>query len=690
MSFGPVTVAPPQYGLQTPRPDLMQAAGTYALAAVAPEVVAEPVAPVIDKAFHTRLVEDFEAAEDASRTNREKAERDHDYYHNKQLTEKEFKALQKRGQPPVTLNMIRGKVNFLLGLERTQRTKPRALPRTQMHEQDAQAVGDALRYVVEDNRYDQTRSRIWEDVITVGWGGTEFSVEEVGRATPGAPTMRLVERRCPWDRMFWDPYSSEHDFSDAAYLGMVLWMDRTEAVRRYGEAAGKVFDETIEGAAVGGTFDDKPRLTTWVQHGKRQRVRIVQMYRLSDDTGEWEFWEFTKGGILKGGPSPWLDEDGARVHGYDWASAYIDRDNNRYGIIRDMIDPQDEINKRRSKALHHYTTRQTFGNSNALGAGNVADLKRNLNRPDGHIQLEGIAEFGKDFGIIPTNDMAQGHAELLGQAMSFFQSHVGPNASMQGRGGASQSGRAIMANSQNGALEAAPLTDSLKDMDHRVYRRMWNAIRQFWTGETWVRVTDDEKNLKWVGLNTPQMVPLMQPVIVNGQVGQQPAIGPDGQPLMQPVIDPVTGQPILQNAVSEVDVDIFIDDAPDMGTMMDEQFEKLVQLKQMDVQGEIPLKALIEAFPGLRNKDKMLEAISEREKQLAEQAQATAPIEQAAAEGEIMNKQADTANKAASAALNEAKAQATVMEGEAKILQAIQPATAGASPQPSPLLPQGF
>jgi hypothetical protein len=655
MVYGPVTAAPPQYALQTPRPDLKQAAGTFAASLVAPAVVAEPEPPVIDKAFHARLVEDFEAAEDASRANREKAERDIDYYDNKQLTEEEFKALRKRGQPPVTLNMIRTKIDFMLGLERTQRTKPRALPRTRMHEQDAAAVGDALKFVVEDNRYDQTRSRVWKDILTAGWGGIELSIEEAPRKVQGAPSIRILGRRCPWDRMFWDPFCSEDDFSDAQYLGMVLWMDRSEAVRLYGEAAGQVFDETIQGAAVGGTYDDKPKLTTWVQMGKRQRVRIVQMYRLSDETGEWEYWEFTKGGILKGGPSPWLDEDGRRVHAYEWTSAYVDRDNNRYGVVRDMIDPQDEINKRRSKALHHYTTRQTYGNSNALGSGDVRDLKRNLNRPDGHVQLEGLAEFGKDFGIIPTNDMAQGHSELLSHVMGVFQ-NMGPNAAMQGKGPQSASGRAVLANQQGGAIALGPLTDNLRDMDHRAYRKMWNAIRQFWTGETWVRVTDDEKNLRWVGLNTPQMVPVMQNVWLGGQIGQQPAIGPDGQPLMQPAIDPMTGQPILQNVISEVDVDIFIDDAPDMGTMLDEQFEKLVTLKQMDRMDEIPFAAIIEAFPGLRNKDKMLEAIRERQELNAQQAEQEAPVRQAAAQTEIENKQADTAQKLSTARKNEAQA----------------------------------
>jgi hypothetical protein len=501
MALSPVSAAPASYAVApgaSPRPDLLQQAGTFALAAQAPEMLAPP-APVIDRDLHARLVEDFEAAEDASRTNREKAERDHDYYHNKQLTEDEFRKLKKRGQPPITLNMIRSKIDFLQGLERSQRTVPRALPRTKMHEQDAQDVGDALKYVVDDNRFHQTRSKCWEDILIVGWGGTELSVEPVQAAGPGEPTQRIVVRRCQWDRMFWDPYSYEDDFTDASYLGMVLWMDRTEAVRRYGDGAGQVFDETVKGAEVGGTFDDKPRLTTWVQSGTRRRVRIVQMYRIGEDGG-WEYWEFTKGGILQGGPSPWLNERKETTHCFDWATAYIDRDNNRYGVIRDLIDPQDEINKRRSKALHHFTTRQTFGTPEAQGGMSVDDMRKELARPDGHLSLPSGAKWGENFGVIQTNDQSAGHFELLQQVMQVFET-MGPNAAAMGNKRGSLSGRSVLAQQQGGMVQQGSLTDTLRDMDYRAYRRMWNAIRQFWTGETWVRVTDDEHNLRWIGLS---------------------------------------------------------------------------------------------------------------------------------------------------------------------------------------------
>src|SRR3954469_4082779 len=149
MPLSPIGLAPPQLATgpgATLRPDLKLAAGTAALSYVAPEAVNGPAvaAPVVDKDYHTARCEEFEAAEEASRTSREKAERDVDYYDNKQLTEKEFAALQRRGQPPITLNMIRQKVDYLIGLERSSRTKPRALPRTQRHQEDATSVSDAL------------------------------------------------------------------------------------------------------------------------------------------------------------------------------------------------------------------------------------------------------------------------------------------------------------------------------------------------------------------------------------------------------------------------------------------------------------------------------------------------------------------------------------------------------------------
>lgn len=589
--------------------------------------------------LHTRLVEMFEASEQASLTARENAERDVDYFDNKQWEEKDAKTLADRGQAAVVKNKIRMKVKYLQGLEQQQRTDPRALPKTPKHDFDANDCTDALRFVVRANRYDQSRSKTWWDLAVPGWGGYGITVE----FKPPMANPRVVVRRTRWDRMFWDPFSSEINFSDANYLGEVLWMDRDDATRKYGEAAAKVFDETVATSQVGGTYDDKPKDTTWVSYDKRYRVRVVKMYYIGDD-GQWQFCEFTKGGYLKAGVSPWLDDDGNPEHEYAWRSAYVDRDNNRYGDIRDLIDTQDQINKLASKIQHLGSVRQTFSNNRSLGDQTTLDRRKELAKPDGNVDI-GEGKFGEDFGIIPTGDQGKVMMELLNLNLMDMEEQ-GANASMQGTGGKDASGRAILANQAGGALAISPLFDTAKDMDHETYRKVWRRIRQFWKAEEWVRVTDDTNSVRWVGLNTPDLQPVMDPMT------GAPVVDPStGQPAMQPVIDPMTGQPKLKNEIAQLDIDIEIDDAPHVGTMQQEEFQELAKLAGTGF--PVSPKTLIKAS-SFRSKVDMLKDIAEQEKAQQgkpdpEQAkiEGQLKLEQAKAQGQLQVKQQEMQMKQA-------------------------------------------
>lgn len=642
MALSTVGVAPPAYALQSPRPDLKAAAGTAALAAGAPSIVStEPHWQPDWRKEHTQLCEMFEEAEDASCKNRELAERDVDYYHNKQWTSAEVKKLEKRGQPAIMKNRIRRKIKFLQGLEQQQRTEPRATPRTPKHEQDAYSATACLRFIKDQNRYDQTRSKVFWDVAAAGWGGTETVVE----FRPGMANPMVVTRRCQWDRMWWDPYSSEDDFTDARRRGMVVWMDRDEAIAKYGPGAEKVFDETVQTAQIGSTYDDKPKYQTWVSYEKsRWRVRVVQAYFPSGDDGTIYFAEFTKGGMLNYGASPWLDENGRPEDPYAWGSANVDRDNQRYGEIRSMIDLQDAINKRESKLLHLVSVRQTFGRQGVLGKMSVNDMKAELSKPDGHVSLQGDAEFGKSFGIIPTGDMADAQFQIL-QADNAEMDLEGPNASMMGKGRQGESGRAILAQQQGGSIEQSGLMDTLRDIDHRTYRKQWNRVRQFWKAEQWVSVTDDMRNLKWVGINEPAVEAALDPAT------GQPIMDPQtGQPITRPVIDPMTGEPQLANPVSELDVDITIDDAPHVGTMQDEEFGRMVELaKIVPALQQMDASTWISAS-NLKNKAELAQKVAEQQQAAAErpdpaqaEAQAQLQLEQAKLQMNAQAKQAETA-----------------------------------------------
>ncbi len=105
-----------------------------------------------DLALHVEQVEEWEETTSSANA---LAERDRDYFDNKQLTSEEIQTLKERGQPDVVFNVIRSKINYLLGLEITSRTDPKALPRTPQDEESSEAATDALRFVEETTDLDQ-------------------------------------------------------------------------------------------------------------------------------------------------------------------------------------------------------------------------------------------------------------------------------------------------------------------------------------------------------------------------------------------------------------------------------------------------------------------------------------------------------------------------------------------------------
>ena len=183
-------------------------------------------------------------------------------------------------------------------------------------------------------------------------------------------------------------------------------------------------------------------------------------------------------------------------------SAFINRENERYGYVREMISPQDEINKRRSKTLHILNSKQIV-----IQHGAVADVEKaraEAARPDGLIVVNPIGGSVADsFSFQSDTTMAEGNFKLLVEAQNSIDLK-GPNATMLGdkaQGSASASGKAIIASQQGGMIALGDLTDHLRHLDKRVFRAIWNCIRQFWTAEKWIRTTDDERNVKWVAMN---------------------------------------------------------------------------------------------------------------------------------------------------------------------------------------------
>jgi hypothetical protein len=538
---------------------------------------------------HSKLIDWVNESDDATIDSRALSEKSRAYYDSVQWEPAEIAKLKAQKQAATVINRCKPKVDSLMGMERANRTTAKAQPRTPKETKGAAAATESVRFCLQDNMFDRKRSDTWENMLIEGTGGLEIIVKP-----SKDEKYKVVINHIMWDRLIYDAHSRRKDFSDIRYLGQVVWMDFDEAVALYPEAE-EVLEAMQEGSS---TYEDKPR---WMDNTRR-RVKIVELYYRKDN--DWWYACFTRGGYCKKPmKSPYMNEEGETEHAYEFASLFVDREGGRYGPMKQILDVQDEINKRRSKALHLHSVRQTFGTK-----GSVEDLNKaraELAKPDGHVEFA-YGEFGKDFGILPTGDMAQAQFNLLTEAKMEIDS-VGANAATMGKDKNVQSGVALRQRALTGQTELAPMFDMLKNLDIRVYRKVWNRIKQYWRSEMWLRVTDDENNLKFVGLNKPvtkgeQLLQQAQAQNVPPEILAQLQQKIQTDPMMKEVVD-------TENDIVNLDVDIVMDDAPDTVTQEVEDFQAMAEMVKSGF--PLPPEAVIMASP-LSNKDKIIKMMKEQ------------------------------------------------------------------------------
>lgn len=537
---------------------------------------------------------DFRDAYDDTQDERLLAQKCRDYYDGDQVTEDEAAVLRKRKQPIVVYNRIGPKIDSLIGHEKRMRTDPKAYPRVPSKEDDANSATDALRFICQDGDFDTIRSATAENLFVEGIGAGKLVVDTTGDKP------RIYPVWIPWDRFYRDPRSRLRDFGDAAYLGEVIWMYEQDAMEEFGEdnpEAEAILSASYSDYWDTGTYGDKPKFS-WAD-SRRKRVMVMH-HRFRHEGGWWEC-VFTRGGFLvEPHPAEYLDEEGKPDCDIVATSAYITQNNLRYGIVKRHLDPQDEINKRRSKALHILNTQQIITEE-----GSVKDhqqARQEVAKPDGYI----IVKPNKRFEINRNEVELQGHIQLLAEAKAEIDA-IGVNPSLGGDASA-PSGRAQELLQQAGLTEYAKVFEAISKWSWTMYRKMWFRVRQYWTAEMWVRVTDDERNLRWVHLNHPltlreamQMqadkdgVSIVQ-IAHNYAMNTGILLGPNS-----PELDEVIR---TQNDIGDLSVDIIMEDAPETVTIQAEQFKALIDLKRADPTA-ISTKSIIQAS-SLRNKDQIL------------------------------------------------------------------------------------
>lgn len=572
------------------------------------------------------------------------SERCRDYVDGKQWTETEIAKLKRRKQAPIVNNRIKVKYQGLLGLTIVRKTDPKAFPRNEKDGPAAEAVTDGLRYVADKTHFNnEVKPVVAGNLFCEGYGGGIVSVEQTKRGE-----VEVTIDEIPWDRIYFDPYSRKLDFSDARYMGFTLWMDEDDLLDMIPDVDPDNLAQTFSDH--GDTFDDKPEW--FVKDGRRKRYLIATHYcRKGKD---WYVSVFCGSQFLiEPDIVPFVDEDGESVCPMELVSAYTDRENNRYGELAGLLDLQDEINHRRSKALFLLSQRQTYGNKGAVK--DVKKIKQELAKPDGHVEL-GVGEFGKDFGVLPTGDMAQGQIELLQEAKAEIdaQSYNAQLAGQRQKG--ELSGIAIQRLQQSGMNEMNTIFQALTNWELRIYKQVWWRIKQFWTEEKWVRVTDDQNALRWVGFNTQYtMKDFLQETMDDEALPMEMRLGASAQMIMLEQQNPEGLQELVEtkNQAAELDMDIILDQSFDTINIQQEQLDAILKFGAAQ---SFDIRDLID-ISNITGKEDLIERIEKRKKEASEAQQGIMEMQQKIAEAKM-------AEAAANAKVKEADAQQTQIENQ--------------------------
>lgn len=540
------------------------------------------------------------------------------YYHGRQWTDDEIAVLKRRKQPVVTDNRINRKIDFLVGLEQRQRRDPKAYPRGPGDEASATVATASMRFVCDENRWETTASDACQNGLVTGVGAAWIGIE------PGRSGLDVKAKLVQEDRFFYDPRSVRPDFADAKYMGTYLWIDAEDLKAEYPALSGD-FEKMLDRDGGLSLLPDTDREQQWGDF-EQKRIRVVEMYEKKPMAPAkqgygWYFCKFAGNVLMEGMWSPYLDENQMPDNPYVAWSPWVDERGDRYGLVRHMRPMQDEINHRRSKLLHRTNVKQMHMREGVLGSGEMNDEDRareELARPDGILRHNGT--WGQDIGLIDQSKEMQGEAALLELAQASLE-NLGPNPGLigKGEGVADQSGRAILAQRDSGTIELSPVFDRLRDWKLRCYRKMWNRIRQAWTNERYIRITERDDAPKYIWIN-------------------------------QYEADPMTGQITSNNVVGEIDVDIILEEGPDTTIMREEMLQVFTQLGEAAAG---PLGKILIELSNMPDKDRMmamLDKANEPDPMTQELNKRMGVLEAQLKQAQIAKYHADTENTRADAA----------------------------------------
>ena len=595
------------------------------------------------------------------------------FYRGDQWDETDVAALDAEGRPALTINTVLPTVNTVLGEQSTRRADVRFKPRRGGDEEVAHTLTKLYMQIADNNKLDWVEQQVFSDGLILDGRGyfdvrMDFSDHVEGE-------VRIIAKD-PLDILI-DPDAKDSDPETWNEVFETKWMTLDEIEELYGKKKAEELrfiaengngygrdsieyeenrfgdlDSTDDYLGAGIPGDDEYRNVRALRVIERQHKRMTRVMCFVDpETGD-----------QRDVPEPWSEAKAkkfAKKYGLnvirkvkrkvrwtvtcdrvvlhdDWSPydgftvvpffAYFRR-GRPFGMVRNLLSPQEQLNKIASQELHIVNTTANSGwmvESGSLVGMSADDLEEH--GAETGLVLEYNRGSSPPVKIQP-NQIPTGLDRISQKAALNIKSISGINDSMLGTDSAEVSGVAIQAKQNRGAIMIQVPLDNLRKTRQYLAEHILKLLQTFYTERRVIRVTDEEDPLK------PR-----EPMVLNEMT-------PEGR---------------IINDLTLGEYDVVIASAPARDSFDEVQFAEALNLRQVGV--AIPDDAIIE-YSHLSKKEelaKRIRMLTGQEPPTPEQAEVMAMQQQMAIQKlqlEIAQLEADVRKTQSDAAVNIAKVQ---------------------------------
>lgn len=527
------------------------------------------------------------------------------FYRGDQWDTADLAALEAEGRPALTINTILPTVNTVLGEQSTRRADIQFKPRRGGDQEVASVLTKLYMQIADNNKLDWVEQQVFSDGLIMDGRGyfdvrMDFSdhVEGEVRITAKDPIDILI-----------DPDAKEYDPRTWNEVFETKWMtldeieelygeDKAEALRFVAENGNGFGRDSIEyeetrygktdtsqdylGAAVPGKDD----------YRNVRALRVIErQYR---KMGRADFFVDPNTGDQREVPEDWTEQKAkkfAKQYGLgiiskikrkvrwtvtcdkivlhdDW-SPYEDftlvpyfayfRRGRPFGMVRNLLSPQEQLNKIASQELHIVNTTANSGwmvESGSLVGMTADDLEEH--GAETGLVLEYNRGSQPPLKIQP-NQIPTGLDRISQKAALNIKTISGVNDSMLGSDSAEVSGIAIQAKQNRGAIMIQVPLDNLRKTRQYLAEKVLNLVQRFYTEQRVIQITNEDDPMK------PR-----EPMVVNQMT-------PEGR---------------IVNDLTLGEYDVIVGTAPARDSFDEMQFAEAINLRQVGV--AIPDDAIIE------------------------------------------------------------------------------------------------